>query len=181
VRNISLIVIEQIKQATRFVRENDFATVRRHVLSHDAHPLLQFVKYGVCGAAAFIVHIVVVNIFGATVFPFHDEIADGVRKTNTMINNSLGFLVSCAFAYWTNINFVFKSGRHGRMKEIYLFFAISAVSFFAGLATVPVIFDMILEHFPQVGKYAQHIATLSFAVTSALVNFVCRKFIIFDK
>ena len=174
-------MIEQIKQATRFVRENDFATVRRHVLSHDAHPLLQFVKYGVCGVGAFIVHFVVVNILGATVFPFDEEIADGVRKTNTMINNSFGFLVSCAFAYWTNIKFVFKSGRHGRKKEITLFFVISAFSFFAGLATVPVIFDMILEHFSQIGKYAQHIATLSFAVTSALVNFVCRKFIIFKK
>jgi len=174
-------VIKQIQQATQFVRENDFATVRRHVLSHDAHPLLQFIKYGVCGVGAFVVHIIVVNILGATAFPFSDEIADEVRKKNTMINNSFGFLISCAFAYWTNINFVFKSGRHGRKKEVSLFFAISAVSFFAGLATVPFIFDMILKSFPAIGQYAQHIATIGFAVTSALVNFVCRKFIIFDK
>ncbi len=174
-------MIKQIQQATRFVRENDFATVRSRVLSHDAPPLVQFIKYGLCGVGAFVVHIVVVNILGATLFPFHDELADSVRKTNTMINNSLGFLVSCAFAYWTNINFVFKSGRHGRKKEITLFVAISAISFFAGLATVPFIFDLILKHFPQIGKYAQHVATLSFAVTSALVNFVCRKFIIFAK
>lgn len=175
-------MIKQIQQATRFVRDNDFATVRRQVLSHDAHPLLQFVKYGVCGFGAFVVHIIVVNILGATVFPFSDAIKDiELRKTNTMINNSFGFLISCAFAYWTNISFVFKPGRHSRKKEISLFFAISAVSFFAGLATVPFIFAMIVKYAPEVEKYAQHIATLGFAVTSALVNFVCRKFIIFDK
>lgn len=182
VRNFSPIVIDQIKQATRFVRENDFATVRRHVLSHDAHPLLQFVKYGVCGVAALIVHMTVVYILGTTVFPFGEEIEDyDLRQTNTMINNSLGFLVSCAFAYLTNIKFVFKSGRHSRMKELKLFFAISAVSFFAGLAAVPVIFKLIVKHFPDFERYAQHFANISFAVTSAMVNFVCRKFIIFQK
>ena len=181
-RNFPPIVIEQIKQATRFWRENDFATVRRHVLSHDAHPLLQFVKYGVCGVGALIVHMTVVYILGTTVFPFGEEVKDyNLKQTNTMINNSLGFLVSCAFAYLTNIKFVFKSGRHGRMNEIYLFFAISAVSFFAGLAAVPLIFSLIVKHFPEFEKYAQHFANLGFAVTSALVNFVCRKFIIFKK
>jgi len=175
-------VIKQIQQATQFVRENDFATVRRHVLSHDAHPLLQFVKYGVCGVGAFVVHIIVVNILGATAFPFSDEIKDiELREKNTMINNSFGFLVSCGFAYWTNVTFVFKPGRHSRHKEVSLFFAISAVSFFAGLATVPFIFSMIVKYLPGLEKYAQHIATLGFAFTSALVNFVCRKFIIFQK
>lgn len=175
-------MIEQIKQATRFMRDNDFATVRRHVLSHDAHPLLQFVKYGVCGVGSFIVHMTIVYLLGLTVFPaVGTEIAVDLKETNTLINNSLGFLVSCAFAYWTNITFVFKPGRHGKKTEVTLFFVISAISFFAGLFAIPLIFDLIKEQFPRAVPYVEHFGNFAFAFTSALVNFVCRKFIIFDK
>ncbi len=175
-------MIKQIQQATQFVRNNDLATVRRHVLSHDAHPLLQFVKYGVCGVGAFIVHMLVVYTLGLTLFPaIGKEVAVDLKETNTLINNSFGFLVSCAFAYWTNITFVFRPGKHGKRKEVTLFFVISAVSFFAGLSAVPLIFDVVKEHLPAIKSYVEHFGNLGFAVTSAMVNFVCRKFIIFDK
>jgi putative flippase GtrA len=181
-RKLSPIVIQETKKALQFVRENDFATVRSHVLSHDAHPLLQFVKYGVCGVGAFIVHMLVVYLLGFTVFPaVGKDIPIDLKETNTLINNSFGFLVSCAFAYWTNINFVFRPGRHGKRKEVTLFFVISAFSFFAGLFSVPLIFDLVATRFPAAASYVEHFGNLAFAVTSALVNFVCRKFIIFDK
>ena len=45
-------IIAQASQAIRYCRENDFGTVLRYVKSKDAHPWVQFAKYGLCGVMA---------------------------------------------------------------------------------------------------------------------------------
>lgn len=168
-------MIDPIKKALRFVRDNDHSTVRSHVLSHDAHPFLQFVKYGVCGVMATVVQAGIVYLLGLTVNPaVGTDIPVDLKESRTIVNNSIAFIFSGAFAYWINVKFVFRPGRHGKRKEIGLFFLISAISFFAGLLAIPLIFRQI-----ESKEYVEHFANLGFIVSSALVNFVCRKFIIF--
>ena len=93
-----------------------------------------------------------------------------------MINNSIAFVFSAVVAYLLNVKFVFTPGRHEKHKEILLFVVISGISFFPALFSIPAIFRAL-----DFDRNIEHFANLGFVVTSALVNFVCRKFIVFKK
>lgn len=260
-----------------FVRANDFRTVAGAVLSRDAHPLLQFGKYVICGGIAFATHQIVALALGIHVFPdreyelelrgaagsgtvgqlrrtvvltgggggnvlalevfdadgsvvaggdapafggwtaefeqlsaivaphwkdggaaipFKDRAAaidavaritgydpDGERKTHSFINNTLAFAIATVVAYILNVAFVFTPGRHAKHKEILLFIAVSMISYAGGIVAVDFVFRFLgsVESLQGVSRYLSVIANLGFAFTSAMVNYVCRKFIIFQK
>ncbi len=165
-------MLSQISAATRFVRTNDWRTIVAQVNSRDAHPLLQFIKYGVCGLGAFATHQIIWLGLSLWFFPSIDSsIPDGTRALNSTISNSIAVLFSTAVAYVTNVLWVFKSGRHSRMVEIGSFFLISMISFSGGLLAGP----WLIKSFGLNTLVAQ----LSMAVTSVLINYVCRKFFIF--
>lgn len=165
-------MISQFSSAAHFVRNNDWRTVLAHVNSRDAHPLLQFIKYGICGAAAFATHQIIWVILSLTFFPSIDSsLSDETRAINSTISNSIAVLFSTAVAYITNILWVFKSGRHNRFVEIASFFGIGVISFGGGLLAGP----WLIKEFGLNTLLAQ----LSMAFTSVLINFVCRKFFIF--
>jgi len=174
-------VIKRVKQALEFVRENDNKTVVKHVLSHDAHPLIQFTKYGVCGVAAVMIHLSVVYSLGYTISPaIGTELPLELKQHNGTINNIVAFFISGIVVYWLNIKFVFKPGRHNVILEIFLFFAVSAIPLTAASGVNWLIYknsEMLSDIHMQ--KYVEHIANFGFIVTSALVNFLARKFIIF--
>lgn len=174
-------MIKRSKQALNFVRENDKKTVVRHVLSHDAHPLIQFAKYGMCGVAAVIIHVTTVYILGFTLFPaIGTELPVELKQQNGTINNVIAFFVSGVVVYWLNIKFVFKPGRHNALLEIFLFFAVSALP----LAAASWVNWMIYNNSDKLSdvnlqEYVEHIANFGFVITSAMVNFLARKFFIF--
>ena len=139
--------------------------------------LIQVIKYGICGLLVTAIHITFVYALGLTVNPAVGEHIDkDIKETRTIINNVLAFILSNTIAFRLNVNFVFKSGRHSKTKEIILFFVVSGVSFFSGLLTIPLVFDLI-----QTNRGIEHLANLAFIISSALVNFICRKYIIFAK
>lgn len=165
-------MISQLSSAAQFVRTHDWRTILAHVNSRDAHPLIQFIKYGICGLGAFITHQVIWGALSVWAFPCIDPaIPDATRALNSTINNAIAVLFSTAVAYVTNILWVFKSGRHSRAVEIASFFGIGVVSFSGGLLAGPWLIKMF--------GLNTLIAQLSMAVTSVLINFVCRKFFIF--
>lgn len=165
-------MMSQFTAAARFVRTNDWRTILAHVNSRDAHPMLQFIKYGICGLGAFITHQVIWGVLSLWVLPCIDPaIPQETRALNSTINNSIAVLFSTAVAYITNILWVFKSGRHSRTVEILSFFGIGVISFAGGLMAGP----WLIKAFGINTLVAQ----LSMAVTSVLINFVCRKFFIF--
>lgn len=165
-------MISQLSSAAHFVRNNDWPTILAHVNSRDAHPLIQFIKYGICGLGAFITHQVIWLALSLWAFPSIDpEIPKEVRAVNTTISNSIAVLFSTAVAYVTNILWVFKSGRHSRLVEITSFFGIGVISFGGGLLAGPYLIQMF--------GIDTRLAQVSMAVTSVLINFVCRKFFIF--
>lgn len=164
----------QLQSALQFIKSNDWRTVLAHVNSRDAHPMLQFIKYGICGLGAFITHQLIWLGLSLRFFPSIDSsLPDSTRALNSTISNSIAVVFSTAVAYVTNVLWVFKSGRHSRTVEIASFFSIGVISFAGGLMAGP----WLIKTFGLNTLVAQ----LSMAVTSVLINFVCRKFFIFKK
>ena len=166
------------------------ATFIKKFNSHDAHPFFQFVKYGIAGAAATAVQIVLFSIFAWKLIPaltpddifvrameymgFHVDMptmSEGTRAWRAMANNLIAFPFSNTVAYLSNILWVFKRGRHGFWTEFGLFTAISLVSFLAGTGIIWLLINYI-------GMQTTY-AFLINIVFSVLINFVFRKFFVF--
>lgn len=170
--------INLLKQGYAFVRENDLKTVASAIHSKDAHPVIQFAKYGICGGIATVVHNGIALGLSYTVIPAIDgmqidgeTISDTVRKHNLMINNSIGWIFGNFAAYFTNVIWVFQSGRHSRFVEFLLFSSVSLISFISGIFVIKLLIDIWHVH--------SLIAQGGFIITAVLVNYVCRKFFIF--
>lgn len=165
-------IFHLIGTAWHFVRNNDLPTVFERLKDRNAHPALQFIKYGFCGLGAFVAHQVVWVVFAKWVFPALDhDIPDDVRAWNSTLSNGVAFCVSNVFAYVTNVLWVFTSGRHSRLWEFFYFTMISTISFGGGLAAGPALIALL--------GINSFIAQFTMAFTSALINFVCRKFFVF--
>lgn len=154
-------------------------------MSHDAHPFVQFIKYGIAGGLATGVDIVVffllawlvipaftpddplVKLLGITVHP----VAEATRGTNYVIGRSLTFLVSNFVAYVANVLFVFRPGRHSRLVEIGLFYLVSGIAFVLGTGI-----GWALVHF---GGFSTTVAFLGNLVAALGINYACRKYLIF--
>ncbi len=94
---------------------SDFRSLVAHLMSHDADPVTQFIKYGVAGGLATLTHILVFALCNETAFPAAAELAPRERAINYFISNSIAFVFSNTVAYIINIKFVFKPGRHHRL------------------------------------------------------------------
>lgn len=167
-----------ITAAWRFICQNDLPTIWRALISRDAHPLLQFVKYGMCGVAATVIHQGLFFVLAYSILPAGDgmivdgkPIADEMRYWNSIINNAIAFLPALLFAYWLNTRFVFTPGRHKPLVEFALFAGVAAIGTTAGLLGGPKLIDWF--------GVPTWMSQLTFIFTSFLVNFLCRKFVIF--
>lgn len=158
--------------------------LRQTMLSRDVPVFIQFLKYGMCGCIALFVHSSIVYSLGLTVNPaIGESIPRELKEANSMWNNSIAFFPSNIAAYLLNACFVFTPGRHGKRKEISLFFLISAISFAAGHFTIWAIFRSTDSNFETGDQQAniEHLVNAGFVLSSVLVNFICRKFIVFMK
>jgi putative flippase GtrA len=157
-------------------------------LTNKEHPLLQFIKYGLCGGLATVVDVTVFFLFTWLVFPalgdadpFADllrffglevqTVSDAVRSRNFVIDSMICFVFSNLTAYILNVLFVFKAGKHKRHHELMLFYVVSIVSLvlatFAGWLLITV-FGL-----STTWSYA---AKMVFAL---LINYAGRKYFIF--
>ena len=155
------------------------------LLSPDAGPTAQFIKYAICGGIATAAHITIFHLIGWRLIPClqtndpfvkylrlqvpHIELHR--RARNSMITNIIGFMISNFVAYLLNILFVFKTGRHHWLVEFMLFYAVSAISLVIGTT----IMGWLIRRFGLM-------TTIAFGanlVTALLINFAMRKFVIF--
>jgi putative flippase GtrA len=157
----------------------------KKLLVQKDHAGFQFLKYAVCGGIAFATDMIVFFLVAWTLFPALTEndlfvrvfnmqveaIPDHVRTINFCIGNIIAFAVSNLTAYVLNIFFVFKAGRHSRWKEMGLFYLVSAVSVGIGVAV-----GAALIQFFGLSTSTSYIAK---AVSTTLINYAARKFIIF--
>ena len=121
---------------------------------------------------SFLVHWTIVNMLGHTVSPaFDSSLGDDLRFQRSVINNTLAFFLSNTVAYFLNVKFVFKSGHHGRRKELGLFFLASAIGFFPALWSL----DLMIRTL----SLNTYVANIGFPAVAAVGNFLARKFLIF--
>ena len=157
----------------------------KQLLMEKNHPGFQFLKYSFCGAIAFATDMVVFFLVAWLFFPaltegdlfvrlFHIEvetIPENIRTLNFVIGNVIAFMVSNFTAYVSDILFVFKAGRHSRWKAMGLFYLVSAVS-----VTIGVAIGAALIRFFGLSTSSSYIAKM---VSTTLINYAARKFIIF--
>lgn len=160
----------EIEKAWRFYRK---AGPRGTLLARDAPFLIQFGKYGLCGVLSVVI-LAAVIFLGEVLTPslFSADLPDRSLARNTAILHFIAFVPSNFTAYALNRWLVFTPGRHHARKELTLFTLISLLSFSAGE-----ILPIWLIHSFSLPRPVVH---FSFIVSSALVNFVCRKFLVFE-
>lgn len=151
--------------------------LRRHGLWHslrakDAPWVIQFGKYGLCGVMATVLHNVLFFVISAGPIPAldHFELENSVRARNIVINNLIAFAVSNTFVYFANLLIVFTGGRHHRVLEFLYFTTVNLVAMTPGL---------VLAWLTAKGGTETPYAQLIFIICSILMNFVCRKFLVF--
>lgn len=152
----------------------------------DYQVILQFIKYALAGGLATVVHIAIFHLVAWKVFPALQakdhvvrllhlkirEVNDYTRSRNSMINNCIAFMVACMVAYVANVLWVFESGRHHIVIEILLFYLVSGISISMGTPLM----GFLIKRFGVLTTYA-FCANL---FTSVMINYVVRKFFIFQ-
>jgi putative flippase GtrA len=149
----------EIAKAWSFFRENG---VKQTILSREAPFLIQFGKYGVCGVLSVVVFLIVTFV-GEALFPerYSKDLPEFKRAINLIPLHLVAFIPSNFTAYFLNRWLVFTPGRHQFKKEMTLFTIISFISF--GL-----------------GELITFLLVTGVSVNNT-VNFVCRKFLVFEK
>ena len=171
-------MLSLLKTAWLFIQHNDVPTIWRALMSRNAHPVLQFLKYGLCGVLAAIAHNLIMATLSLTIFPAGKgmvvdgvAISEAVRSHNLVLNNAISWPFGTIVSYWLNIQFVFTPGRHSRLVEMVLFWIVGAIGFFPGAYVVKWMAEDL--------SLPSTIAQLGFVFTSVAVNFLMRKFVIF--
>ena len=155
------------------------------LLSTDAPPLVQFLKYAVAGGLATAVHILTFFLAGFFLFPCVGEgdilvkllglaapvVDEAVRARNAVFSNVVAFIASNTFCYIVNRLFVFKAGRHSMVVEFLLFCGVSAIS--TGLGTF--LMGILIDHYGIQTTFAFG----ANMVCSLAINYVLRKFFVF--
>lgn len=168
IRSDLLLVLEHL-------RESGMKATLHWLQSPEAPVTLQFAKYVVLGGVTTFVHLGLFTWFSHTFLPSHDYLVEGgmddaLQERNAIYSNLIAFPIAAVVNYILNIKFVFTSGRHSRWVEFGLFVGISFVSFSVGLFSGPFLISRGLNPW---------IAQAGLVISSALVNFICRKFLIF--
>ena len=184
--------------------------VWKQFVQREASPLVQFIKYAICGVAAVIVHVSLFYTLSWLLIPALNEgdafvrllhlsvppLSDAVRARNAMINNALAFVLSNLSAYLTNIFWVFESGREyppvdfvlakmglsSRLKlRSFIHRAVEIILFYV-IAGIAVAIGTIIMGL-QINKFqvTTTVAFITQSVVTVIINFALRKFLIFKR
>jgi putative flippase GtrA len=167
-----------ISESVSFLRENSFRTICARIRERNVPGLIQFGIYSICGGLATVTFLATVIILSKTLIPAYEgmvvdgaTIGDKLRAEHLLVNNCIGFVLANFVAYFTNILFVFKQGRHHPVLEFFIFTAVSGSSFAISQLAGPWL----------VARWGvpTNVEILSNLVASMMLNFVGRKFIVF--
>ncbi|MCF7838611.1 MAG: GtrA family protein [Candidatus Marinimicrobia bacterium] len=166
-------------------RRAQWGALWRDFHRRDAHPFAQFIKYAMAGGLATLTDILV--FYSLSWFVFRalapddpllrllnlsvPALEESVRLRHFALNKALAFIASNMTAYLLNILWVFTRGRHRWYIELGLFYAVSGISFFLGTG----LGGWLIYRF-ALSTTATYI-TAAFA--ALMINYVCRRFLIF--
>ncbi len=168
-------LLSEILSLRCFWREHGTRATLAWLGSQESPVSFQFVKYVLFGGFTTLIHLGIFAWLTHTLFPAHDYLQPGgfpdtLKQHNALVSNLIAFPVAATVNYFFNIAFIFTSGRHSRIPEFALFLGISLASFAIGLLAGPFLISRGLNTW---------IAQAGLMITSALFNFLCRKFIVF--
>ena len=165
--------MSKISEALLFFRENNWRSILARLNTRDTHPLIQFIKYGICGVGSLsLTTAIFVGLSKWGMYPALDSsLPNEVRALDSTYNNLIAFFFGNIFAYVSNSLWVFTPGRHHRVLEFLYFTAVSTVGFTIGLLAGPLLIKMY--------GISTLVAQLLLIVSSTMVNFICRKFFVF--
>jgi putative flippase GtrA len=159
-------------------------------LRHKQCPYTQFVKYVICGGISVGVDAVAFYLLAWLVFPCLQQsdpaarvlqflgfqvraVSPEVLIRNYWIVKVICFVLSNAVVYVLNVLYVFESGRHHRVKEVSLFFAIS-IGIFIGST-------MLGAFLINTCGWDTSYSYVSMLMLGILMNFTLRKLIVFKR
>ena len=159
--------------------------ILKQFMQREANPFIQFIKYAISGGIATVVDVVVFYILAWKVIPALGQldpivqllglqvgaISETLRSVHYIVDKAITFLFSNFTAYIFNILWVFHPGRHSRLKELGLFYLVSIISFALGTFLGWVMIRWF--------GFSTTVAYLANMIASLMINFVCRKYIIF--
>ena len=151
----------------------------------NAGPMVQFIKYVLSGGVATAVDVFIFYTLCWKLLPAMKEndpvarlfklqvkpIDEQTRSRRFIINTCIAFMFSNLTAYLINIFWVFSAGRYAWYVELGLFYAVSGLSIFIGTFIGWVLIRVF--HLSTTFSYVTK------GIAALLINFVCRKFIIF--
>ena len=162
----------------------------RHILSNEAGPLAQFIKYGIVGVMATCVQTGIFYVLAATCLKCltaddwavrllglpsvaftGEEAWYASRGTLAAAATAVGFVVANIFCWIMNRLFVFRPGKFRWYVELGMFFGASTLATVIALGVMKFLID-------QFGMMTT-LAVVVEVVVSFLVNFFIRKFVIF--
>ncbi len=152
---------------------------------HEAGPVVQFIKYVVSGGVATFVDVLVFYTMSWKILPAMREndpmarllrlkvihVEENDRSRRFIINTAVAFIFSNLSAYLLSIFWVFQGGKHSWWMELILFYAVSGLSIVIGTAIGWLLIRKL--HLSTTFSY------ITKGISALLINFVCRKFIIF--
>lgn len=182
--------------------------IRAQFTRREASPLIQFIKYAICGVGALTAHVIVFFLLSWLFIPalnaedvlvklFHlscAPISDVIRARNAMINNALAFLLSNLAAYILNILWVFESGRRYPPLDVALrklgliqrarlracaHRTVEVALFYAVSGIAIVIGTFLMGVLINQWHFTTTVAFGVQCIIAALINFALRKFMIF--
>lgn len=157
----------------------------------EAHPAIQFVKYSLAGGLATAVDVSIFFFLCWKVFPalqvddllvrlLHDvlhldlsvpDVEEALRGRRFILNSAIAFMFSNLTAYIVNIFWVFEPGRHDRHVEVFLFYLVSITSVALGTAL-----GWAMINFMGLSTSASYLGKM---IAAVLMNYVCRKYLVF--
>ncbi len=143
----------------------------------------QLIKYAICGGLSTVVMVSILAILNVK-YPLYvskTQHNPEVLAYHTNVFNTIAFIPATLVAYFTNRFLVFTPGRYHFLLEFFIFTLISIISYIGGYFGCEWIIEKI-ESSIQIGTIQitpSLMGSATFAVSSALINFVCRKFFIF--
>lgn len=132
---------------------------------------VQFAKYAMAGAIGTATHFAIFTLLNETVLPANISQEGAERGWNFFWAFTIAFFLANIVAYVINRRWVFQPGRHGRLVEIGLFYFLALTAFLLGTP----LGAYLVAKFPLNEYFVYVLVTIS----SALVNFLGRKFLVF--
>ena len=151
----------------------------RRMRARDMPWTVQLMVYGMCGVLATVISVGQVVILSKTIIPAYEgmlvngePITDAIRAKHLLINNTIAFFTTNVAVYFLNVLLVFKRGRHHPWIEFFWFTVINLVSFVLSQIAGP----WLVHEF----GIATNIAIFTNAAFAAVINFIARKFFVFQ-